>query len=528
MSIPENLQIGTRIQVGEERATVKFIGKVKDTKGEWLGIEWDYPKRGKHGGSHKNVKYFECSYPTSGSFIRFQADKVQLGQTLMQALKNKYTAEHKENSVSYDESSDKGEVYWGGNKNLVVETYGFGKVQRSLRQLSSLTIVGLAEEMIASAGPPNDISEAQLMIEDLDLSMNLIANWETIADITSQLLQLKTLRLNQLKLAAPTQSLDFHHIQSLALNRSMIAWEDIEVLASGLSGLENLQLAGNGLKHLSAIKWESIKCLYLEDNFIDDWNEVEKLQSLSNLQVLFLNNNKIAAMNKNFVFPQLEYLRMEDNAIDNWESIDSLNAYPSLLRLRIKNNPIFEGMDKETEASQITGRIKNLTVVNGNTLTPRERIDFERYYLNICAKNGSTHEAISLNHPRYKELCQKHGEPDLQAHVQKGSTVLNDRLIGITISLRGSDDSNILAIDKKERLSPATKTISKRFLPTMSIRNIKHMIQRLLKIPAAKQKLYLLQSIGEEGNIMIMDISDDLRDLKYYEIKQEDEILVFK
>lgn len=86
---------------------------------------------------------------------------------------------------------------------------------------------------------------------------------------------------SQLKLAAPTQSLDFHHIQSLALNRSMIAWEDIEVLASGLSGLENLQLAGNGLKHLSAIKWESIKCLYLEDNFIDDWNEVEKLQSLS-------------------------------------------------------------------------------------------------------------------------------------------------------------------------------------------------------------------------------------------------------
>lgn len=51
----------------------------------------------------------------------------------MQAFKDKYTAEQEENSVNYDKASDKGELYWGGNKNLVVETYGFGKVQRSLR-----------------------------------------------------------------------------------------------------------------------------------------------------------------------------------------------------------------------------------------------------------------------------------------------------------------------------------------------------------------------------------------------------------
>jgi dynactin complex subunit len=62
MSIPESIKIGTRIQVGKDRATVKFIGKVQDTKGEWLGIEWDDPKRGKHDGSHKNTKYFECRY----------------------------------------------------------------------------------------------------------------------------------------------------------------------------------------------------------------------------------------------------------------------------------------------------------------------------------------------------------------------------------------------------------------------------------------------------------------------------------
>lgn len=122
-------------------------------------------------------------------------------------------------------------------------------------------------------------------------------------------------------------------------------------------------------------------------------------------------------------------------------------------------------------------------------------------------------------------LYLEHGEPDLQVQVQKTSTVLNDRLISVTISLRDLNQVDLASIDKKEKLPFATKLISKRFLPTMSIRNIKHLIQKLLKIPATKQKLYLLQSIDNE-RIMIMDISDDLRDLKYYGINQQDEILV--
>lgn len=60
MTIPDDIQIGTRIQVDRDRATVRFIGAVEGTKGEWLGVEWDEPTRGKHDGTHKGVKYFEC------------------------------------------------------------------------------------------------------------------------------------------------------------------------------------------------------------------------------------------------------------------------------------------------------------------------------------------------------------------------------------------------------------------------------------------------------------------------------------
>lgn len=58
--VPDSIRIGSRIQVGKDRATVKFIGSVKGTQGDWLGIEWDDAPRGKHDGSHKDTRYFTC------------------------------------------------------------------------------------------------------------------------------------------------------------------------------------------------------------------------------------------------------------------------------------------------------------------------------------------------------------------------------------------------------------------------------------------------------------------------------------
>ena len=57
-------------------------------KGEWLGVEWDDPTRGKHDGSHQGKRYFTTSHPTAGSFIR--AKKVNMGVTFTGALKERY------------------------------------------------------------------------------------------------------------------------------------------------------------------------------------------------------------------------------------------------------------------------------------------------------------------------------------------------------------------------------------------------------------------------------------------------------
>lgn len=88
---------------------------------------------------------------------------------------------------------------------------------------------------------------------------------------------------------------------------------------------------------------------------------------------------------------------------------------------------------------------------------------------------------------------------------------------------------DILSVQWTTDLStPTHNSISKRFLPTMTIRNLKNMIQRLLKIPAIKQQLFLLQSVekGEDRDIISMDINDELRDLKFYSISDGDEITI--
>ena len=54
--------VDERLQIGSERATVRYIGQVSSQSGEWVGLEWDNESRGKHDGSVNGHRYFECIY----------------------------------------------------------------------------------------------------------------------------------------------------------------------------------------------------------------------------------------------------------------------------------------------------------------------------------------------------------------------------------------------------------------------------------------------------------------------------------
>lgn len=54
---------GQRLSYSGALCTVRYNGEVQGTKGQWIGVEWDDPARGKHDGSHEGVKYFDCTQP---------------------------------------------------------------------------------------------------------------------------------------------------------------------------------------------------------------------------------------------------------------------------------------------------------------------------------------------------------------------------------------------------------------------------------------------------------------------------------
>jgi dynactin complex subunit len=85
--------VGARVRVAPDGdcATVRYIGAVAGTDGEWVGLEFDTAGRGKHDGVHQGVRYFECSAaagPQCASFVR--PHKLSGGVTLLQALTTKY------------------------------------------------------------------------------------------------------------------------------------------------------------------------------------------------------------------------------------------------------------------------------------------------------------------------------------------------------------------------------------------------------------------------------------------------------
>jgi tubulin-specific chaperone E len=60
MTAPE-MRVGSRFCLRGQLGTVRYIGGVDGASGEWLGVEWDDPQRGKHDGAKDGKRYFSCS-----------------------------------------------------------------------------------------------------------------------------------------------------------------------------------------------------------------------------------------------------------------------------------------------------------------------------------------------------------------------------------------------------------------------------------------------------------------------------------
>lgn len=85
-------KLNSRVQIGDCKATVKYVGEVKDQTGTWIGLEWDNPDRGKNDGSIGGSQYFRCQNPGAGSFLRQEkfASQAILGGDVLASLQERY------------------------------------------------------------------------------------------------------------------------------------------------------------------------------------------------------------------------------------------------------------------------------------------------------------------------------------------------------------------------------------------------------------------------------------------------------
>lgn len=58
---PQNVPYkGQRLSLKGQTCTVRYVGPVTGKAGDWLGVEWDDPTRGKNNGMYDGHQYFNC------------------------------------------------------------------------------------------------------------------------------------------------------------------------------------------------------------------------------------------------------------------------------------------------------------------------------------------------------------------------------------------------------------------------------------------------------------------------------------
>ncbi|KAF7868642.1 hypothetical protein EAF04_005173 [Stromatinia cepivora] len=512
MSQNHNYFVGQRVSFQGQLCTIRYIGEVKGTEKEWLGVEWDDPSRGKNDGKG----YFEClsKAPTPASFIR-PTRKPDPEQSFVEAVFHKY--------ASGDGLDPDMQIVISGK---VAQEVGFDKIAEQQAQVHELKIVLVdgqrinrahtkSQTMEASATSAIDrpvvdltVGEACPSIVELDLSRNLFRSLYEIETICEQLKNLKILRLNGNRLKLDTSKMlnaimlgsveeVFNMIQALELDETLIDWNELCTLMQRFTSTVSLTASSNGFQKLSSpITNCSLASLTLEYNDFTSLTDLEVLTQLTSLESLLLKGNKIYTTGtmsvpgsvKTFtplIFnKKLSYIDLSSNKIDNWDFVDELvYIFPGMTSLRISKNQIYQEKSDDSTMGSLNeefmltlARLGSLQKLNFSSITPQDRNNAELFYLSQIGKElgavGSDQESTVISrHKRYKELCDLHGPP-VVARKEKAEinpAFLEARLIRFTFYVPAKPE-----IHQKETI--IVKEIPKAF----SIYRIKGIVGRLL------------------------------------------------
>ncbi|KAL6265270.1 tubulin-specific chaperone E [Pogonomyrmex barbatus] len=515
-------EIGSRIECDGYRGTLKYVGSVGDTKGEWLGIDWDDPTRGKHNGTYEGMEYFQARHSTSGSFIR--PGKAKFGISCPQAIEMRY-------GLIDDELAgiDRGEVS-SLRKEInapFLELVGFSEVNKKQSKFDELKIAWLRDQRVSNAGKPGELEELCPNLEDLDLSKNLINSWKIIAEICSQLCSLVFLNVSENYLPiedVATLEDSFPTVRLLTIAKMNYNWSDIRQCISIFPSIEELSVSFNVISTIDEITVNTdlmkISTLILEGNLISSWDEILKLGSLPCLENLNVSSNKIdrivfpssASTHKTALFPKLYQLNISENNISEWQSISELDKLSKLDDLKFRENPVLKNKSIETARQLIIAKIENLMHLNGTLIFHDERrgaeYDYLKLYLPIWleTENNPEKRMTFINeHPRYPILVDKYGIADIPSIRPKVEFI-----------------SNVITVDFVCPDDPSHK-IKRKLFKDMDVQKMIGVAQRLFKTDG---KIPTLSFIPRNHSSDEIPLDKPLQKVSYYSIQDGDQIIV--
>ena len=382
--------VGDRVEVGQERATIRWEGVVGQT-GEWLGVEWDRQGRGKHDGVHEEVRYFtpvrDGGY---SSFVR-RGKVTQWGIGLVEAVKERYGEVEGETGGVEQKEMEELQAEIGAR---FVQVVGFDRVNREQSQIKDLRTVSVRNMGVVGRGKgEGDISTILPALRDLDLSESLVSSWSELSTLCDQL-KLNTLDLSYNLLPVttlPHNSSEMNTVKHLVVGHMLYSgysWSDILTLAPHLPSLSLLQVHNNSISSLSTFDstlFSSLVELDLDGNNLTNWSDVETLAQLPQLEHLRLNGNQLADINPAVgSFRQLRTLQLSGNCISSWASVGLLDRL-QLAELRFRNNPVNRSCkDEETVRQLVIARVSSVKALNGTQISSMERkwaeIDYLKTY----------------------------------------------------------------------------------------------------------------------------------------------------
>lgn len=415
-SSTHEVRVGARLcqytsQTGVRYGTIRYVGPVTNTKGMWLGVEWDLDGKGKHNGTHHGYQYFTCSREGNvASFIRPPSDTnkgVNVGGVkFLDALQERYTHQ-------YDFGSGSGSGYSRRNlADIEIEMPNMDKVSSRVKQLQKLRTVALTgpieypqddvvherpeseimEELrwIVGRSRSTDIGEVIPLVTYLDLSRTLISSWKTIADIASGMEYLDSLHLHYTRLDPLTmdesmrESKGLQHLLEVGLDKTRTSWYDAMRLLEYLPRCRVVHLADNYIASLDgglSVKAESLKEVNLEGNCIHGWEDV--LHSLS-------------------VLPSLEKLHLSRNQISSIP--DSPRQLSTLSHLGISNNPLWN--DENTRYTSLYTLSTQLPLLTSLNALPPSGHEPKTWSMNLIAPTTySTQTKWYYHHTDAKKRC---------------------------------------------------------------------------------------------------------------------------